>query len=264
MTSDELNLSAAANLLRDSGWGLIPPDQYLKDMDEDFLNLWNHVRPHTLISPERGWAFAEAIRYVCRKNIPGDIVECGVYKGGACLLASYVLDSQTDSDRRSIWLYDTFSGMVEPGDDDRIASSGQSLRDRHPKGWWAAGVDEVKRNLESSPLKKDRFRFVPGRVEETLLHEVPDNIAVLRLDTDWFESTLMELNVLYPKLSSGGVLIIDDYGHFTGAKKAVDDFFWNRGEQVLLHRSDYTGRVMVKNEIPGDVGNPISDSSISD
>ncbi|MDF1567440.1 MAG: TylF/MycF/NovP-related O-methyltransferase [Spirochaetaceae bacterium] len=246
MISDDSGLAAAAELLRDSGWGVISPEQYLKDMDEEFLNLWNHVRPYTLISPERGWAFAEAIRHVCRRNIPGDIVECGVYKGGACLLASHILASESDSGPRNIWLYDTFTGMVEPGDNDRIASNGQSLKDRHPEGWWAAGVDEVRKNLESSPLDKGRFRFVPGRVEETLLNEVPDKISVLRLDTDWFESTMMELNVLYPRLSAGGVLIIDDYGHFTGARKAVDDFFKNQGKPVLLHRSDYTGRVIVK------------------
>ena len=260
MTPDDLDLNTAAQLLRDSGWGVIPPDQYLKDMDKEFLSIWNHVRPYTLISPERGWAFTEAIRHVCRKNIPGDIVECGVYKGGACLLASYILASQSNSDRRNIWLYDTFTGMVEPGDDDRIASSGQSLKDRHPEGWWAAGVDDVKKNLKTSPLEKHRFRFVPGRVEDTLLNEIPDKISVLRLDTDWFESTMMELNVLYPRLSEGGVLIIDDYGHFTGARKAVDDFFQDRGEKVLLHRSDYTGRVIVKDGKPGDVDIPISNS----
>ena len=108
---------------------------------------------------------------------------------------------------------------------------------------------EVRQTLELSPLDSERFKPIPGLVEETLdsEREIPENLAILRLDTDWYESTLKELEVLYPRLSPGGVLIIDDYGHFTGARKAVDEYFRGRNESVLLHRSDYTGRVLIKN-----------------
>ncbi len=239
-------LEELASVLEAEGWSVTPPERLMGDFPESFRILWEKCRPYTLISPERGWALREAVGHVCANDIPGDIVECGVWKGGACLLASEILsETEKDSSRR-IWLYDTFSGMPEPGEEDRIASSGQSLSERDPEGWWAAGMDEVKTTLNGSSLGTDRFVFVPGRVENTLERTVPDAISVLRLDTDWYESTRRELETLYPRLSPGGVLIIDDYGHFTGARKAVDEYFEKLGLRPLVHRSDYTGRVIVK------------------
>ncbi len=234
-----------AGVLKKAGWAAIPPEQYLSDMDEQFLSFWEQVKDYTLISPERGWALTEAVRYICRNNIPGDIAECGVWKGGACLLASLVLATEESvSSSRRIWLYDTFSGMPEPGTEDKIAVSGQSLSERNPQGWWAAGMEEVKGVLKASPLPESSFVFVPGRVEETLNTQLPGRLSLLRLDTDWYASTLKELQVLYPLLISEGVLIVDDYGHFTGARQAVDEFFAEH--HLLIHRSDYTGRVLVK------------------
>ncbi|MCK5249610.1 MAG: class I SAM-dependent methyltransferase [Spirochaetaceae bacterium] len=246
MNESRRNLENLAHRLEAEGWSVIPPERYLSDMDRDFLKIWDRVKPFTMISPERGWALAEAVRYICRSGIPGDIVECGVWKGGACLLASHILAAEETDTNRRIWLFDTFSGMVPPGSDDRIASSRQSLSERDPEGWWASSIAEVKKTLSRSHLNKESFQFVSGPVEETLDREVPEIIAVLRLDTDWYESTMKELEVLFPRLSPGGVLIIDDYGHFTGAKKAVDEYFRRQGETILLHRSDYTGRVLIK------------------
>ena len=237
---------ALARRLEDAGWGVVPPEQHQAAWDPSFQNFWDQVRDTTLISPERGWALAEAVRYVIRNNVPGDVAECGVWRGGACLLASLVMAEEETEPERTIWLYDTFTGMTAPGSEDRIASSGQDLADRNPEGWWAAGVEEVRRTLERSPLDQRRFRFVPGPVERTLAETRPERLAVLRLDTDWYESTMAELEQLYPVLSPGGVLIIDDYGHFTGARTAVDRYFARRNESPLLHRSDYTGRVLVK------------------
>jgi len=251
MIAGKQNLELAAKMLSDAGWGVKPPGQFLDDMDADFLKHWDEVKEFTLISPERGWALAEALRYVCRSGIPGDIAECGVWKGGACLLASLVLMEEEGQDsERHIWLYDTFTGMVAPGEEDKIASSGEALSERNPEGWWASPLDEVKNNLKKSNLGQEKYRFVEGPVELTLESEVPERLAVLRLDTDWYESTMKELEVLYPRLSPGGILIIDDYGHFTGARKAVDEYFRRIGETVLLHRSDYTGRVLVKKHPP--------------
>lgn len=239
-----LCLKSARRQLESKGWGLIPPNQYLRDMDDEFIGLWEVVKNYTMISPERGWALAEAVRYVSKANITGDIVECGVWKGGACLLASHILHSVEPRTERLIWLYDTFKGMVEPGVNDRIASSGQALTERDVEGWWAVDITEVQSLMKKSPLDEGLFNFVVGAVGETLEINVPQKIAILRLDTDWYESTMKELEILYPRLSKGGVLIVDDYGHFTGARKAVDEYF--REQPVLLHRSDYTGRVVVK------------------
>ena len=241
----DARLDAIAAALRRAGWGVHPPDQYIPDLDDEFLAVWSDVESRTMISVERAFAFASALRHVHRAGIDGDIAECGVWKGGACLLASRILHRESDT-RRLIWLYDTFEGMPSPGDEDRIASSGLPVSERSPEGWWAAGIAEVRETLKHSPLPPERFRFVKGRVEDTLEREIPDRIAVLRLDTDWYESTRKELEVLYPRISPGGILIIDDYGHFTGARRAVDEYFARRGEHPLLHRSDYTGRVLVK------------------
>jgi len=213
-------------------------------MDDEFTGIWEIVKEHTMISPERGWALAEAVRYASKSHIPGDIVECGVWKGGACLLAAYILHSVEPLTERSIWLYDTFNGMVKPGVNDRIASSGEALTERNAEGWWAADIAEVRSLMRKSPFNERVFNFIAGPVAKTLELEVPQEIAILRLDTDWYESTIKELEVLYPRLSKGGVLIVDDYGHFTGARKAVDEYFSEN--PVLLHRSDYTGRVVVK------------------
>jgi O-methyltransferase len=247
VNEERKTLETLAKRLESEGWSVTPPERYLSDMDDEFLKFWHSVKAYTMISPERGWALAEAVRYICRAGVPGDIAECGVWKGGACLLASFVLAAEEPDSTRKIWLYDTFNGMVSPGENDQIASSGQPLTDRDPEGWWAAGVEEVRATLKKSPLGAESFRFVPGPVEDTLNSNIPETLAILRLDTDWYESTLKELQVLYPRLSSGGLLIIDDYGHFTGARKAVDDYFNGLGEPILLHRSDYTGRVLIKN-----------------
>ncbi len=238
-------LLTMAQTLRQAGWGVVPPEQYIIDMSEEFLGIWKKIRPYTMISIERAWALAQAVSYVCRSNIAGDIVECGVWRGGACLLASHVLEQERD-EQKQIWLYDTFEGMPSPSAEDRIASSGQAMTERNPKGWWSVDIREVKSLLSASFPDRNRFRFVKGRVENTLAKEVPGQLSVLRLDTDWYESTAMELEALYPRLSRGGVLIIDDYGHFTGVRKAVDEYFRRQEIVPLLHRSDYTGRVLIK------------------
>ena len=109
-----------------------------------------------------------------------------------------------------------------------------------------AGFDEVRRNLASTGYPSDRLHFIRGRVEDTIPASAPESIALLRLDTDWYESTRHELTHLYPRLVRGGVLIIDDYGHWQGARQATDEYFSVLGSPVLLHRIDYTGRIAVK------------------
>jgi len=232
----------AQRVLTSQGWGLLPPGQYQSDMDKDFLTLWEQVRPHTLTSPERGYALYDGIRYLEKGGIPGDIVECGVYKGGSSLLAALTLlkEGQTE---RGLWLYDTFEGMTEPTKEDRIAFTGQAVADRFQENWWAAGEAQVRGLMNSSGYPKEKMHFIAGAVEETLLKEIPSQIALLRLDTDWYQSTKAELEILYPRLVPGGLLIIDDYGHFTGARQAVDEYF---GQKAFLARVDYTGRVLVK------------------
>tara|TARA_B100000614_G_C14246331_1_gene368810 strand:- start:78 stop:593 length:516 start_codon:yes stop_codon:yes gene_type:complete len=156
---------------------------------------------------------------------------------------------------REIWLYDTFEGMVEPTDNDVEIETGLKGKDllsgtrktTEKYNMWAySPIDEVKINMQKTCYPPDKLRYIVGKVEDTLKDNRPGNIALLRLDTDWYESTKIELERLYPLIVSGGVLIIDDYGHFAGAKKAVDEYFKTINQAPLLNRVDYTGRLIIK------------------
>jgi len=108
------------------------------------------------------------------------------------------------------------------------------------------GQDAVRATLTQSGYPTGRLHFVRGPVETTLPEHAPERLALLRLDTDWYESTRHELQHLYPRLSEGGVLIVDDYGHWEGARRAVDEYFERHPPAPLLNRIDYTGRIAVK------------------
>ncbi len=234
-----------ADFLAQRGWGCEHPSTWRIDLEQDFLTLWKKVSPFTMISMERGYAVYQAVHHILDRDLPGDFVECGVWKGGTCMLMALALKERAVSDR-NIWLYDTFEGMTEPGPEDRIASSGQAVSERWQEGWWAVGMEEVRRNLLSTGFPEEKIRLVPGDVCKTLSETAPQEISLLRLDTDWYESTRAELEVLYPRLVGRGVLIIDDYGHFSGSRQAVDEYFTGRRDAPLLQRSDYTGRLGVK------------------
>jgi hypothetical protein len=142
---------------------------------------------------------------------------------------------------RDLWLYDTFEGMTPPterdgGEFEAWDPAGATMR--------GASLDVVTDAMRSTGYPMDRIRFVKGRVEDTVPSRVPDRVAVLRLDTDWYESTKHELQHLYPLLGVGGLLLIDDYGHCEGARRAVDEYFADA--PVYLARHDYAGRVAVK------------------
>ncbi len=238
--------AGAKTVLKEEGWGLIPPSQYLTDMEDEFLDIWEKVRAYTMISVERGYALYKGVRYTVQKGIPGDFVECGVWKGGACMLMALTLEKLGGSGRR-IYMYDTYSGMPEPTDEDVIAWNGVSVKDRWKNdafSSWAVGLKEVQDIIGTVVPDMESFVFVKGDVIETLEREKPSTVSLLRLDTDWYASTAKELEILYPLLSRGGILQIDDYGHFKGARKAVDEYF--RDNSVHFSRIDYTGRESVK------------------
>ncbi len=243
-----------AQLLKSRGWGVIPPNQYAIDLEEPFMDIWSSVAPYTMTSRERGYALYKAVEYLCKNSITGDFAECGVWKGGSSMLMGLSL-IQCGDVSRVLYLYDTFTGMTEPTEEDVIAWNGKSvfekLADERRTGRnsfdsWSAGKDEVSSNMLSTGYPEDKIRFIAGDVCETLPREAPETLALLRLDTDWYASTAVELEYLYPRLTPGGVLIIDDYGHFKGARKAVDEYFEKLDLQPYLSRVDYTGRVAIK------------------
>ena len=242
------------NVLLEKGYGIIPPDRYLIDFDPGFLPIWNKVKDYTMTSPERGYALYKAVEYICKNKIPGDFVECGVWKGGSCMLAALAL-KEFSNESRDIYLYDTFSGMTEPTDEDIIAWNDRKVKDKWEEdqkgikdnfGSWAIALEEVKNNIKKTGYPFEKLKFIKGDIIQTLNETVPSQIALLRLDTDWYKSTVKELDVLYPLLSTKGALIIDDYGHFKGARKAVDEYFKGRVDFPYLNRIDYTGRVTIK------------------
>jgi O-methyltransferase len=207
--------------------------------------LMARIRPYTLTGIERVTALASAVRYVVRAGIPGAIVECGVWKGGSMMAVALTL--QELGEVRDLYLFDTFDGMTPPTDRD-VTYAGVPATEllASPTGRMRldAAIDPVRRAMASTGYPMDRVHFVPGRVEDTLPDKAPGQLALLRLDTDFYESTLHELRHLYPDLSPRGVLIIDDYGCWRGARQAVDEFF--EDAPVLLHRIDWTGRMATK------------------
>jgi hypothetical protein len=224
----------------------LPPD-----MEPEFIEIYRQCAPYSMTSIERMYGLYSAVNHLIGQGIPGDFVECGVWQGGSAMLMARTLAKKAIE--RSIWLYDTFAGMTEPTDLDRdfagqaAAQKWQSKQVDGGNQWCRAGLDAVRRNMASTGHPEDCVRYVEGPVEKTLLEVMPDQIALLRLDTDWYESTKIELELMYPKLVVGGVLIVDDYGHWQGARRAVDEYF-NRADvkSPLLMRMDYTGRLAVR------------------
>jgi len=215
------------------------------------MEIMKAISPHTMTPPERQWALIRAVEHVVMHEIPGDIVECGVWKGGNLMLAGLVLNQMQS--QRTIFAYDTFAGMSAPTEFDRKTQGGMavdekfSALDRGDFNEWCYGpLNTVKNNIQSVGLSLSSFRFIQGKCEDTLAlpENLPDKISILRLDTDWYESTKAELEVLYDRLSPGGILILDDYGDWAGAKKAVDEYFGNK--MPFLCRIDRSCRIAVR------------------
>ena len=211
------------------------------------------VTPFTMTSRERLWSLIQAVRYVENNVIPGDFVECGVWRGGSVMTMAQVLNESTNTARR-LWLYDTYQGMTAPTDVDVAQDSGvaaSQLLDATPIGngdnvWCIASLDDVRSNVFGTGYPAANVEFVVGPVEQTLKESAPESIALLRLDTDWYESTRASLEHLYPKLLPGGVCILDDYGHWQGARKAVDEYFASQPRKPLMMPIDFSGRIFVK------------------
>ncbi len=230
---------------------MIKADTNISDIQQakGFLKLHLRSRSNTVTSVERQFALYKAVRYIITKGLPGDFVECGVGGGGSMMLVAMTLARLGVTNRR-LWLYDTFAGMPNPSKHDvdfRELTAAEVLKRKgrkNPGEQSNHSLARVQKCMRSSGYPQGMIEYVQGRVEDTIPGKVPKKIALLRLDTDWYESTSHELQQLYPLLVQHGVLIIDDYGHWRGCRKAVDEYFEHRA--VLLNRIDYTGRIAVK------------------
>jgi hypothetical protein len=211
------------------------------------------VKPLTMTSNQRIWSLLQAVKYLSAQNISGDFVECGVWRGGSIVAMIRQLQALGKANRK-VWLYDTFEGMTEPTEFDVDSVDGISakklLESTQVKDgnnvWCVASLEDVERNVLATGYPSDLLKFVVGDVAQTIPDSHSDQIALLRLDTDWYESTKIELEILFPKLVPGGVCILDDYGHWKGARKAVDEYFaWN-GVHPLMLPIDFSGRIFMK------------------
>lgn len=218
------------------------------DLTPRYAEIYENVRPYTMTSRDRIYTVVAATEYLEANGVEGAIVECGVWRGGSAMAALYALIASGRVDRE-IFLYDTFAGMSAPGVNDGRQEHELFARYRNEHGssnWCLATLEDVKANVARCDYPFSKVVFVQGKVEETIPARIPDKIALLRLDTDWYESTLHELNHLYPRLVEGGVLIIDDYGKWGGCRQAVDEYFEKHGPRPFFNRIDPAGRLIVK------------------
>lgn len=255
------------SLYRCARWGFrrIGYDVVIRDASVDYndfdlrredeqLGIFSAVTPYTMTGAACIAALCRSVEYIVEHDIPGDIVECGVWKGGSSMAAALRLKQLGDTSRQ-LYLYDTFEGMPAPGewDRDHKGRPGKEWEREHATddaNWLEVPLEQVRANLSTTSYPPDKIHLIKGRVEDTIPDQVPDQIAILRLDTDFYESTRHELQHLYPRLSPGGVLIIDDYGFWQGSQRAVDEYLQQHTLPLLLHRIDHSARMCVKPGLP--------------
>jgi len=224
------------------------------DFEKRHIETIERVSPYTSTSYERIYTLIESVRYVLQKDIKGALLECGVYKGGSMMAIALTLIAEGVTDK-DLYLFDTFEGMPVPSEKD-IDSWGKPASEVFSKmkisnvssTWVNASLENVKQAMALTGYPMERIHFVRGLVENTIPEKAPETIALLRLDTDWYQSTRHELIHLYPRLSPKGIVIVDDYGHYKGAREAVDEYFHKNKIMPFMHRIDYTGRLIIKEE----------------
>lgn len=229
--------------------------QMVTRFDEELYTTVQRVGPRTMTSPSKVAALIEATRYVSRARIPGAVVECGVWRGGSMEAVALTLLALGDTDRE-LHLFDTYEGMPPPTPDDtRTTASGTFSAEqllaasaKDSRMWAVAGLDDVKQVMAGTGYPTDKVHFHVGLIEDTTPSHAPETIAILRLDTDWYASTKHELVHLYHRLSPGGVLVLDDYGDWDGARKATDEWLAETGTPIFLAPMG-SGRIAVKPQV---------------
>lgn len=197
--------------------------------DERFWSLYATASPYSLLHVTGFYNLFQSVTYVSQSGIAGDFVECGCFLGGAAIFMGLLCD-RLGLDR-SIHLFDTFDG---PPLDQEDVVFGQ----RHTGHKLPPFEQTVRDNIREAGADISRYTFTVGRVEQTLPSCAIEDIALLRLDTDFYSPTKAQLEHLYPRLAVGGVLIIDDYGMFDGCRRATDEYFAETGDRPLLNRID--------------------------
>lgn len=224
------------------------------DMDKEFWEIHKKIEEFTMTSVEDLYAAYKAIEYICRNNISGDIVECGVWRGGTCMLFALTLIKFGDT-KRKIYLYDTFTGITTPSEVDKFRIDGSHVKESLNKStkstkeanvWGYAPMEDVSNNMKTTGYPEDFVKFIQGPVGDTIPNEFHKEIAILRQDTDLYDTNKLGLAYLYPILVNGGVLFAGDYGIFEGVRKATDEFFADQAYAPLLNRVSAGCRLAIK------------------
>jgi len=243
-------------LLSRFGYDIVKYAGSTPELNAEERKICQLVAPYTMTSIEKIIALIQAVKYISRNKIEGDIVECGVWRGGSMMVVAYMLHLLGDTQRK-LYLYDTFTGMSNPTNKDlrfdntpadKLIKATPAKKSTRNDIICYADLQDVTNNLHLTGYPKQNIIFVEGKVEDTIPAIAPDHISLLRLDTDWYESTKHELTHLYPKLSPNGTLIVDDYGYWKGSRDAVDEYFEHASIRIkpLLHRIDFSGRLIIK------------------
>ena len=240
-------------LIISTGYSLINHNQKIVELNDNDKKLINLAQKYSMTPQIRIFNLLQSLRHLKNKKIDGDYVECGVWKGGNIILFKKFIENEDENSKKNIFAFDTYEGMTEPDKNDYDISSNipanillKGDKVKQTNLWGICNLENVKKNIQSCFKGTENIKFIKGPVETTLddTKNLPDKISLLRLDTDWYNSTKKELDVLYDKVTPGGIIIIDDYGHWGGSKKAVDDFFLNK--YVWMHYVDYACRLIIK------------------
>jgi len=229
MSPEELR-ARYLDLVRDCVTGVIYDDPPLDFLVEGELRPFDRAarergldwpsRAHSMIAQKRMLQLQRAAEFVIERNVPGDFMETGVWRGGACIMLRAVLKAWGVTDRR-VWLADSFAGLPEPNTEGYPADEGQNL---HTFKALAVPIETVRDNFARYGLLDEQVVFLKGWFRDTLPTAPIDRIALLRLDGDLYESTMDAFSALYDKVSHGGFVIVDDFGTFESCRAAVADF----------------------------------------
>lgn len=228
--AEEVLINLRARFAEGASAGTIPQSEEVRSFLDGFTPEFgaayarsNQLQSLTLLEASSLDNVEWCVRSVLEREIPGDLIECGVWRGGTCILMRALLKALGDS-RRKVWVADSFQGLPEPDPD---VSPLDTLSHEFLKlvGGFRVSLEGVQKNFAAFELLDRQVRFLPGWFCDTLPEAPIERLAVMRLDADYYESTVQALEALYSKLSPGGYVIVDDYGILPlGARRAVDEF----------------------------------------
>jgi O-methyltransferase len=204
--------------------------------DTEFKRIVNLARDYTVVGPERLAVLYTAVSRANGDGLPGDIVECGVLNGGSAA----VLASNMGADRK-IWLYDSFEGLPDAAPQD-------GAKAKLEVGTAVGSIEKVQEVLAKVGVSSDRYIIRPGWFTDTFSLPKPDTVAVLHLDADWYEATLLGLETFYDRIPDGGWVVLDDFGYWEGCRKGFYEFCRRTGIEPLVRRGDCSQLYWIKGE----------------